>query len=1295
MPHWAQPLAEAPETSRKDAVVVRLAETQAYIGKKYAYLVNQVVQANDRSALSEIGQFSVDYYPAYQRLLLHRVAIIRNGSVSDRTASASLRLLDQESEANQGVYGGATTMRLLLDDVQRGDALWVTYTKEGRNPVFGNKFTDRFSIQRSTPIELRRLTLLQEEGRAIDWIQVSDFKLQSIDPSVDTVGSLKRTRFEARNLDAVPSEPSIPANYFPAQFLHATEYKDWNEVARWASALFPAVPASPALDGLVRQFARESGDAAKAAAALQWVQDEIRYFSVSIGENSHRPQPPDLVVKRRYGDCKDKAYLLVTLLKRLGIKAEPVLVNVSGPRVPARLLPSTLWFDHAVVRVTLGDKTWLIDPTRTGEKGAIAQRPAVLPGGVGLVAAPDSKALLEIADVVPEEPGFERIEKLVLPSLDGPAQLEVRTIYRGRMASQARRVFPSLSENELEKEALSGHEKQYSGLALAGNPQLIDSDDGATYELQSRFTLKSPVEMRENVPFVTFRTKVLESTLQIPDKLVRNFPFALPYGRYYGRYRMEVIWPELTRSAPKPPVAAIVDTPYFSARDEISFRGRTLSYSLEYRVKSDDVPAASLPDLQSKVPLLNEFDPVTLRRQETTVIEEPARNVLFRDLETGRWGSLMDELARDKAAREDAGSDFYCNVATSAYAVSINSPGKSMSRKSLIGSLPTDGIVAESRCDAVAAFKTGDFKDAARRFAAGGNLPNDHMFLPRQAWSLLHAGDRSGALANMERFVHARIREGKLNSLEIADALALYQRAGVPFPSFLLEQVPGDLEQWPRPVIAMQLGKMTPAELIGRAEVLDRDERIAALNDAWLYVAQWHFARGDKAAGLEALRWYPVNGLLGSDRHAHAFAELWHLEQSDADLQAGLELWNAGKHGDAIAFFRKAAQRQQPYGQYWLGVAYYSGKGVAKDLGEARQWLEKAASAGVEHAMNDLGYMAMNGDYGPKDEKLALEWLSKAARHGQYHASHVLGVAYAYGKLGVAQDKQRSFHHFWQAAQLGNPESQAALAAIYRLGNGQPRDPGLAHVWAKRSADNGNPSGMVELGILLWNGAGVAKDEKAALDLLRKASDMGSREAQQFIADTYIGATDGKRDIDQAREWYLKAAQNGSVHAKYMLALLSTGELGGKADHAKALEWYKAAADAGYLPAINNLADMYERGAGAPQDLEKAVAGYRQAATGGLGMAMYSLATLYERGLGLPRDKLMAYTYYGLAIQRKVDDKRIDIARKKQAELIAEATPAQKTQADKLIAQWKENDPLPGVPAGLPGAGGTIETVRK
>jgi hypothetical protein len=283
VPKWASPLADIPRTERTDPVVMRLNETQGLVGAAPATLYNRAIQVNDSTALGVIGQYAINYFAQYQKLALHRVVILRGNELLDRTASVSIRPLQRETDIDSGMLGGATTVQLLLDDVRIGDTLWISYTIDGENPVLGKRWSGSFTWDGAGPIELRRITVLHPRNRPLAWRQLGDFHTEQLAPQIDQVGDMQRIRFEGRALEPVEGEPSVPPEYLSARLLQLTEYEDWNGVARWAEGLFPKVEASAALKALAKQFAGAGDAEARAGAALHWVQNEIRYFTVSIG----------------------------------------------------------------------------------------------------------------------------------------------------------------------------------------------------------------------------------------------------------------------------------------------------------------------------------------------------------------------------------------------------------------------------------------------------------------------------------------------------------------------------------------------------------------------------------------------------------------------------------------------------------------------------------------------------------------------------------------------------------------------------------------------------------------------------------------------------------------------------------------------------------------------------------------------------------------------------------------------------------------------------------------------------
>ena len=93
------------------------------------------------------------------------------------------------------------------------------------------------------------------------------------------------------------------------------------------------------------------------------MQDEVRYFGIEMGSSTVKPGDPSTVFSRRFGDCKDKSLLFVTILRALGIEAYPVLVNSTVRRALADWQPSDGAFDHCIAVARCDDQTYWLDPT--------------------------------------------------------------------------------------------------------------------------------------------------------------------------------------------------------------------------------------------------------------------------------------------------------------------------------------------------------------------------------------------------------------------------------------------------------------------------------------------------------------------------------------------------------------------------------------------------------------------------------------------------------------------------------------------------------------------------------------------------------------------------------------------------------------------------------------------------------------------------------------------------------------------------------------------------------------------
>ena len=180
-------------------------------------------------------------------------------------------------------------------------------------------------------------------------------------------------RVQLRDVKAVQDEPDSPPWQSGYRWLEYSEYTDWRDVVNWGTALYdlPAA-ATPAFDAVYAQLAAQAKSPEDfVSLALRYTQDEIRYLGLEFGENSHRPNPPESVINRKFGDCKDKSLLLTALLRRHGITAAPAIVATSFRYGLADSLAGPGLFDHVITRVELKGRQYWLDGTRLYQTGRL------------------------------------------------------------------------------------------------------------------------------------------------------------------------------------------------------------------------------------------------------------------------------------------------------------------------------------------------------------------------------------------------------------------------------------------------------------------------------------------------------------------------------------------------------------------------------------------------------------------------------------------------------------------------------------------------------------------------------------------------------------------------------------------------------------------------------------------------------------------------------------------------------------------------------------------------------------
>jgi len=487
------------------------------------------IQVLNVDGIDDVSQPTVEFAPEYEHVTLHTVQVYRGGRVIDQLSRERVKVLQREAQLEDQMYTGTLSLNLILDDIRVGDIVEYSYTITGHNPAFSGRFGRYYKLGWSLPVHHARTRLLWPAGRHL---AVRTFN-EAPPPAIRERGAQREYLWEAHDVPALQVEADIPDWYDPFPNVQVSEYRDWQELVAWALPHY-RVPAtlSPALQQEVDRIAAAHPKAPeRVTAALRFVQDEVRYMGLENGMGSYIPHPPDEVLQRRFGDCKDKTLLLRTLLSHLGIDAAPAFVNTYYGPVLDTQLPSPTLFDHVIVRVELDGRPYWLDPTERQQRGPLEtlDQPDY---GFALVVAEGSRAPVSM-----RRPVGDTFDEEIFISLDlsggveAPARYTARTVFSAGQADGMRRRLATVSRAQLQTDYLEFYTRTYPTARIDKKMEVEDDTAANRLTIVEHYTIPGIwEEAEEEERFeVLVEPSELYGYLDDPGAMARTMPYAISH----------------------------------------------------------------------------------------------------------------------------------------------------------------------------------------------------------------------------------------------------------------------------------------------------------------------------------------------------------------------------------------------------------------------------------------------------------------------------------------------------------------------------------------------------------------------------------------------------------------------------------------------------------------------------------------------------------------------------------------------------------------------------------------------
>ena len=494
---------------------------------------------------------------------------------------------------------------------------------------------DEWYVQHRSPDAQSRYTLQLPPGWEYKAVWLNHPDVQPVQITSNqwqwTVTDVKGVRAEE---DMPPMKgvlAEMVVSFFPPGGPGEKGFANWQQMGSWYYGLTSGrLAPSPELKQKVAELTNGLPSTLdKMRALARFVQQEIRYVAIELGIGGFQPHPAADVFGHRYGDCKDKATLLMAMLHEIGVESYYVVINDQRGSVGSNT-PAHSAFNHVIVAIKLPPdvndgsliattqqpkygRILFFDPTN--EATPFGQIGGYLQANYGLLVSASGGELVELPTQPSAMNSIRRSARLTLDA-SGNLQGDVEEVRVGDRAWYERMSLRKLTNS---KDRIKPIENLLAGSlsnfritkASITNLQLFDKPFGFNYTFEAVSYAKNAGDL------ILVRPRVIgvKASAILETKEPRQFPVEFE-GPVQDTDDFEITLPQGYEVDDLPPPVD-ADFGFASYHSKTEVKGNVLGYKRTFEVKELSVPV-------NKADELKKFYRIIASDERNTAVLKPA-----------------------------------------------------------------------------------------------------------------------------------------------------------------------------------------------------------------------------------------------------------------------------------------------------------------------------------------------------------------------------------------------------------------------------------------------------------------------------------------------------------------------------------------------------------------------------------------------------------------------------------------------------------------------------------------------
>jgi hypothetical protein len=382
----------------------------------------------------------------------------------------------------------------------------------------------------------------------------------------------------------------------------------WKSIGQWYSQLSQErLLATPEITAKAQQLISGKTDFYdKTEAIAEFVQKQVRYFAIEVGIGGYQPHPASEVFHNRYGDCKDKATLVSSMLSTVGIHAALMMVDsergvvdadapslvgdhmIAAIQVPDGYHSTKL---HSVVQSSSGKEYLIFDPT--SEKTAFGQLEHELQGGYGILMEGGQSEAIKLPVL---DPALNTIHRTASFKLDSTGVLK-GTVMEKRFGdlSEVRREIYTSGDAKEQREFLD-HILEHDFTSFVASDVKADNVGALNKDFTLSYAINADRYAKVMGPLLMVRPRVLGRLDLDIDHKQRKVPINLDETMQVTD-EYSILLPDgyVVDELPDP---VKVDLGFAAYQSTVDVKDNTLHYARTYTVREVTLPANRYADVQ-------------------------------------------------------------------------------------------------------------------------------------------------------------------------------------------------------------------------------------------------------------------------------------------------------------------------------------------------------------------------------------------------------------------------------------------------------------------------------------------------------------------------------------------------------------------------------------------------------------------------------------------------------------------------------------------------------------------------